>query len=553
LSYDSNYSNNNHDASVYDIKVTGNTIGKDNSSPMQKGRWEPIKYRFKHLPVHVALLHTGKVLAFGGSGNDDTSLRSPHPAEIFEPNHEGKDDGCVYEISNNNNVNADIFCAGHTFLSNGRLLVAGGTYRYDRSILGIPFPPFSGLNHSYIFDPIDLKWTRVDDMSYGRWYPTCILLSDDRVLAMAGLTKRFPWAFLNKLEIYSEANGWHKIIGADRWIPMYPRLHLLPSGDVFYAGSYNTHYTFPFLLKAFPSAVFNVKGNRWTTIGLPDNIKREEGTSVLLPLLPPDYNAQVLLIAGGLQPGTEAINHVEMIDFSDKPLRYKHKKPLAHARYYCYAVLLPDQQILVLGGKRGTKSHHISHTNIKLSKIKAEYIIRHGHDHDDVPQDPLAVREPELYNITENKWYPMAHMQVDRLYHANAILLPDGRVMACGSNPKRRVNELRIELFHPPYLFRGERPKISGYPSNIFYGQEFEIETNSAKDIKAVALMRPSTTTHCVDTEQRYVGLEFNHKNSNILSAKVLLNKNVAPPGYYMLFIIKEEDIPSIAQFVLLS
>jgi hypothetical protein len=94
---------------------------------------------------------------------------------------------------------------------------------------------------------------------------------------------------------------------------------------------------------------------------------------------------------------------------------------------------------------------------------------------------------------------------------------------------------------------------ISRYPSNIIYGKEFEIETNNAEYIKAVALMRPSVTTHCVDTEQRYVGLEFNHKNSNTLSAKVPLNKNIAPPGYYMLFIIKEEEIPSIAPFVLLS
>jgi hypothetical protein len=144
------------------------------------------------------------------------------------------------------------------------------------------------------------------------------------------------------------------------------------------------------------------------------------------------------------------------------------------------------------------------------------------------------------------QWYPIAHMQLDRLYHANALLLPNGRVMTAGSNPERRVNELRIELFCPPYLFRGERPKIK-YPSNIFYGQEFEMETNDAKYVKAVAFMRPSVTIRCVDTEQRYVGLEFNNKNSNILSAKVPLNKNIAPPGYYMLFIIKEEDIPSIA------
>jgi hypothetical protein len=545
-------------------KVTNSNNNNNNNSHASKiGSWEPIKYRFNHLPVHMALLHTGKVLAFGGSGNDETHLKNPYPAEIFEPDHEGQDDGRVFVILNNN-FGGDIFCAGHTFLPDGRLLTAGGTYKYDGSFLGVPIPPFCGLKHSYIFDPNNLKWTRVNDLSYGRWYPTCILLSDGRVLTMAGLTKRFPWAFLNKLEIYSEESGWQRIKGADRWIPMYPRLHLLPSGEIFYAGSYNTHYTFPFLLRAFPSALFSVSNNKWITIGLPENIKREEGTSVLLPLVPPDYTARVLLIAGGLQPGSDAINHVEMIDFSEMSPEYKAKEPLTHARYYCYAVLLPDQKVLVLGGKKGTKSHKMSHNNIKSDKIKSNKAHRHYRQDDEeanehnnnnnqVPQDHLAVREPELYNIREDKWYPMAHMQVDRLYHANALLLPDGRIMTAGSNPERRVNELRIELFCPPYLFRGDRPKILAYPRNIFYGQEFEIETNDAKDIKAIALMHPSVTTHCVDTEQRYVGLEFGHKNSNTLSAIVPLNRNIAPPGYYMLFIIKEQDIPSIAPFVLLS
>ena len=66
------------------------TSAKNDSDPSKVGKWEPIKYHFKHLPVHVALLHTGKVVAFGGSGHDETHLNAPHPAEIFEPNQEGK-------------------------------------------------------------------------------------------------------------------------------------------------------------------------------------------------------------------------------------------------------------------------------------------------------------------------------------------------------------------------------------------------------------------------------------------------------------------------------
>ena len=58
----------------------------DKTDPSIFGYWEPIKYKFKYLPVHIALLHNGKVLAFGGSGNDPKYLKDPFPAEIFEPN-----------------------------------------------------------------------------------------------------------------------------------------------------------------------------------------------------------------------------------------------------------------------------------------------------------------------------------------------------------------------------------------------------------------------------------------------------------------------------------
>src|SRR5262249_54591448 len=155
------------------------------------------------------------------------------------------------------------------------------------------------------------------------------------------------------------------------------------------------------------------------------NLKREEGTSILLPLLPPDYFARVLLIGGGTQLGTDAINDVEMIDFSDRHPRYRPIKPLKHPRYYVYAVLLPDKTVLVIGGKTGTKGHMMKDT----TKPNGEFQM---HEPGTVPHDSHAVLEPELYDPLSKEWYPMAPMKVDRLYHANAILLPDGRVMTAG-------------------------------------------------------------------------------------------------------------------------
>jgi hypothetical protein len=86
----------------------------DKSDRSIYGYWEPIKYKFKHLPVHMALLHTGQVLAFGGSGNDPRYLKNPFPADIFEPNEIGNDNGKIFTISNDG-IEGDIFVLGIHF------------------------------------------------------------------------------------------------------------------------------------------------------------------------------------------------------------------------------------------------------------------------------------------------------------------------------------------------------------------------------------------------------------------------------------------------------
>jgi hypothetical protein len=515
----------------------------DKSDPAIYGQWEPIRdnYKFNFLPVHMALLHTGNILAFGGSGNDPRYLTSPHPPEILEPGNIDDNNGRVYSISNDG-IQGDIFCCGHTFLPDGKILVAGGTYKYDGSYLGIPLPPFSGLNQSYLFDPVSLTWQRMVNMKYARWYPTCIMLSDGRVLTMAGLTDKFPWATLNKIEMFSEGN-W-LTLEADHWLPLYPRLHLLPNGEIFYAGSFNTHYTFPFNVRLFPSATLNLNTGKWTTIGNPQNVRREEGTTVLLPLNPSDnYTARVLLIAGGTPQGNDAITDVEIIDFSKPDPKYVDFPHLHHPRYYVYAVILPDRSILVIGGKSGRKGHLHEESNHE----------HHHHQPGEVPHHPDAIMEPELLDPETNEWKRMADMKIDRLYHSNALLLPDGRVLTAGSNPHREINELRIEIFRPPYLFRRERPVITKFSKELQYGSELEIECSDAETIREICLIRPTVTTHCVNTEQRYVGLRCSKQTPKILQCSVPSNKNLAPPGYYMLFVVNDDKVPSVAQFVHLS
>lgn len=152
--------------------------------------------------------------------------------------------------------------------------------------------------------------------------------SDGTVLVMAGLTKNFSWAFLNKIEILENGRVWKHISEIGRWLPLYLRLHLLPAGEIFYSGSFNTHYTFPFSVKGFPSVTLNIKTKKWKTIGNPNNINRGEGTTILLPLIPHNYNAKVLLIAGGTPQGNDAILDIEIIDFQKKVLSIKNLQNL---------------------------------------------------------------------------------------------------------------------------------------------------------------------------------------------------------------------------------
>lgn len=495
----------------------------------EKGWWEPIRSRFNYLPVHMAVLHTGKVLAFGGSGNDPRFLSDPHPAELWNP-----ETGQTSIIDQR--LDGDIFCVGHDYLADGRLLIAGGTFGYEGNLLGLRFPPFRGLEQTYLFDPVTERWLRDRDMATGRWYPTLVTLGDGRVLVMAGLTKHFPYVKLSMIEIHTPGEGWQRLEFADRWMPLYPRLHLLPNGEVFYAGSFNTHYTYPFAIRGFPTAALNVNSGAWRDIGLPEKYHRQEGASVLLPLVPPDYRARVLLVGGGTPGGTQAVADAEIIEPTALDARWTTIASMQHARYHVYPVILPDGEVLVIGGRSGEKHGH----------PPAAPPMEEPHE---VPHDPLAVLEPELFNPKTRQWTAMAPMQVDRLYHANALLLPDGRVMTAGSNPERGMNELRIEIFHPPYLFKGPRPKITGVPATIPYGGLFDIETTD--EVTEVALIRSATTTHCLTTS-RYISLPFTPVGFDRVAATVPPNRNLAPPGYYMLFILSE-GIPSEAKFVRLQ
>lgn len=224
-----------------------------------KGDWELLDAEFDNAATHAALLPTNKVFVYGGSSLSKKKFSDPPPAEMLDletmkTSKLPKIKGAI-----------DLWCGGHTLLEDGRLLFVGGTLKY----LNLPrWAPgiYPGLKAAYIYDPFKNRWEKQKDMRVGRWYPTLIRLADNTVNIVGGLTHRFPYVLLWLQETFRSApNGETMgIMKPRKFFPLYPRLHLLHDGDIFYSGVFNVHFEFPPL---FPSSRWNHKKNKWKKTG----------------------------------------------------------------------------------------------------------------------------------------------------------------------------------------------------------------------------------------------------------------------------------------------
>jgi Domain of unknown function (DUF1929) len=140
-----------------------------------------------------------------------------------------------------------------------------------------------------------------------------------------------------------------------------------------------------------------------------------------------------------------------------------------------------------------------------------------------------------------------------RGYHSVSLLLPSGKVLVAGGdgNP-------RIEIFSPPYLFHGPRPVIASSPDTIHHGQTFSIDTPDADSIARIVLVRPMAVTHQTDTEQRVIEMPFSP--DPVQPGRLLVTApdggfphSLAPQGFYMLYLLNREGVPSEASWIALA
>ncbi len=435
----------------------------------REGEWSPT-FEWPVVAVHLHLLPTGNVLSWGKLG--DPQLWNPGTGTFT----------AAYSSTM-------LFCSGHAFLPDGRLLVTGGH-----------IDDHHGLPDANIFDPVSEAWTPLPSMRRGRWYPTSTTLADGQILTLAGrdetsTTVEIPEVWTGTL--------WRPLHNAGRELPYYPRIFVAPNGLVFYAGELQQ------------TAFLDPAGEgRWIPAARSNYGRRDYGSAVMYG------EGKVMIVGGSDPPDGSPTNTAEVIDLNTDSPAWRFTDAMRYARRQFNTTLLPDGKVLASGGTSAPGFSDLSG----------------------------AVRAAESWDPVTERWTILASSQVNRVYHSTTVLLPDGRVLHAGSGDGPGLpRELSAEIFSPPYLFQGPRPSILEAPAQVTYGQQFFVASIDAPRVVRATLVRLGSVTHGFDQNQRFLELSF-LRAAGGLTIEAPASGSLAPPGDYLLFLLTGAGVPSVAK-----
>ncbi|AUY51895.1 galactose oxidase early set domain-containing protein [Streptomyces sp. CB01881] len=505
---------------------------------------------------HVALLPTGKVLLFSFERIETNPEKEPAPTQttgkenagrafLWDP-AQGSGAGAFKKVTPpvvdmpdglNEPRPAPFFCSGHSFLPNGMLGVFGGNLGGNGG---------TGAKLSLVFDPWTETWTRNPDMSVGRWYPSVVTGADGRQLIMSGqselgwgtptpVVERFPAKGFPVPTLKSDIP---KNTPVDRFkadAPFsldYPHLFSLNDGNIYGFGR-----------QAGEQWKFDpVAESRSDLAARPDGRKRNYGSAVMLP--GGVYGPDSALVLGGDRDNPSTLR------FSNGS--WTAEKSRAFGRTQDDTILLPDGKLMTVNGA---------------------YDIR---DYGNGPYNPnadLKYRQIELRDAQGN-WKLGPVQRLPRGYHSNAVVLPDGRVMVTGDELQQLANNPdingtvsgvpgttgpinmngTIEIYEPAYLHQGNRPSLDRAPTTpVGFDKKFLVTTSTPERAAKAVLLAPTTSTHSVNTSQRHVELRISSRAGNRLELQAPPDAKAAPPGWYMLFLLNDQGVPSVAQWIQLS
>jgi hypothetical protein len=559
----------------------------------EQGQWEVLPYDSQIEAVHIALLRSGKVLYISGfrvaeDVRTETRLWHPRLGEIKAPPTPG-----------------DMFCAGHAFLPDGRLLCVGGTLEY-RNVP--PFPPWAvrltrplqpflvryfyglyskvqtdqiaptGPTFLHLFDPDTEQWSFAGDMVLGRWYPTATALPDGRVLLLSGydegggVGRKDEVKINRRVEIYDPDRGVYQVA-------TIPQIADHPGGP---------HGPYPGGSGPYPGATggetdpgHDHDHRQPGEIG-PEHHDEEFPSDYprmfVLPLLPDERDRfpKGKAFCAGMTPDTKMLD-LDTWAWSD------YGRVNFGTRHDGSCVLLPLRppeyrpRVVVFGGRlheedveTGTATETAEIIDLRADPPTWEYlppmseprvnacavllldgkILLVGGNSTGRFDDP--VHTVLLFDPDTLAWRAVAPISVPRGYHSTAILLPDGRVLSSGTTPYGNY-ELRMEVYSPYYFYRGARPGITDAPRRVGFGESFPVGHDLAAEVTSAAFVRPGAMTHALDMEQRYVELDCARLDDGRVTVTAPPDRHVAPPGYYLLTLLSDAGVPSEAVFVRLA
>ena len=516
----------------------------------------------------------------------------------------------------NDEANNDgaLFCSDLTFLPDGRVLAAGGTaYYQDPEIVdtGFGVVELEGLRNSRIYDPATNRWSQTGSMAVGRWYPSLVTLGNGKVFVASGVEKLvkpiYPdhpldsFANVRKTETYDPAHRQVDATTARRrreTLPLFPRLHLLPNGHVYYNAAGQAFNPFG---QSYDEALWNIAASydpataRWRDLGVPG----VDGGS-LGDLLDLDFGQPRLGPRQARHPGRRQEPHAARLPrlhlLGDAAAAARRARPLhqgvvPHRRrrgqpgapspgsYFSTsdarittvdtgraATRSPPSRPATCTGRAGTPRASCcprARRSPSPARTATRWPCRAPSSRSSRPSS--GIRRPATGR-------PVAEAHRPRTYHNTAVLLPDGRVLIGGHAPITTLylkhitlpggfspneRDPSFELYSPPYLFRGTRPKIVSAPGHARLRRRrwtWSLD-RPASEIESVVLVRNPTETHLVDDDQRNVVLRVVSRSGNRLTVATPPNGNVAPPGPYMLFANRKTAsglTPSVAKQITL-
>lgn len=505
----------------------------------QTGSWSTNSNEWNVLAIHMILLPNKKLLIMNRSREGTGGENTYHMELISEPYTSG---GTTFEPTVGSEVH-ELFCAGHSLDENGNVIFAGG---HD----GIGS---AGNNHG-MPDLWMYKWStdqlvQMAEMSNGRWYPTVLQTPDRTFIFNMGSRWNGTSAVENDVaELWtlagtSDPEDYLHTLSQSSQNVYYPHMFVHPgNGQAYFAASGRPGSGVD---GGQPARLLNPATLAWDQYAtIPTsfaNVRHFYPSGVMM-------DGVIYRSGGSALNGTDpqnsdnvAVKSTVKLDLNAGTPAWSALADMNQERKNHTLVALPDGRILAMGGCR----YHETPDSEERATPEA-----------------FDTEAPSLGWIEQ----AVPSTVVGRGYHSTALLLPNGTVVFAGGEPEGNTswNTLRkAQFFTPDYggssSWQANRPVISStvVPTSIRYGEDFDrgVSVATGRTLSKVRLISLGATTHAFNENQQFVTLNFTPHPT--ISGQYIVSPPTstfkATPGYYMLFAVDSQRVPSIAAIVQLK